>query len=116
MTSVHPHSLHRPGQGITSARYCYKHFTGGLSKLKIGKTQLGPAAAIQTTLSSSPRGSALKCAGISINILGPHLSNLTVYALDLWAHLRFDVSPATNSWLPAFDLPRSSLLPDYTVL
>jgi hypothetical protein len=89
MTSVHPQPLLRPGQGFTSTRYCYKHFTGGLSKLKVGKTQMGPAAAIQTTHSSSLGRSALKCAGFPINNLGPHPSNVTVYGLDWWAHLRY---------------------------
>lgn len=37
MTSVHPQTLHRPGKGFTSTRYYYKHFTGGLSKLKVGR-------------------------------------------------------------------------------
>ena len=116
MTSVHPQPLLMPGQSFTSTRYCYKHFTGGLSKLKGDKTQLGPAAASQTTHSSSPGRTALKCAGFPINIPGPHLSNLTVYGQDGWPHLRFDVSTATNSWLPTFDLPRSSDIPDYTAL
>jgi hypothetical protein len=82
MTYVHPHPLIRPGQGFTSTRYCYTHFTGWLSKLKGGKTQLGPATANPSTYSSSLGRSALKRAGFPINISGPHLFNLTVYNLD----------------------------------